>query len=165
MIRLGKKEDLDEIMKIVKVAVRQMNDSGNDQWDEAYPTRKTFETDIVQKNLFLIEAEGCIKAFIVLNQDESPEYQTINWDHTHSLVIHRMIVSPSEQGQKLGTRLMEYSEKLAKKRKLGSIKVDTFSKNKPMLKLIEKFDYVYKGIVHFRNKPEAFKCFEKVLKE
>lgn len=46
MIREGHFEDLDSIAVLVDKAKKKMLAEGNDQWDETYPTRKHYESDL-----------------------------------------------------------------------------------------------------------------------
>lgn len=55
MIRKGRSEDLDRIQTLVNRAKQLMTQEGNDQWDETYPTRKHYEDDLHNGQLYVYE--------------------------------------------------------------------------------------------------------------
>ena len=62
----------------------------------------------------------------------------------------------------MGQKILQEAEKLAREKGVESIRIDTNFDNIPMLKIIEKEGYKYRGEVYFRG--SARKAFEKILK-
>ncbi|EHJ06700.1 acetyltransferase, gnat family protein, partial [Staphylococcus simiae CCM 7213 = CCUG 51256] len=68
MIRLGKKSDLDNILKLVEEAKGIMKEQDNHQWDDQYPLVEHFEEDIAKDYLYVLEENDHIYGFIVIDQ-------------------------------------------------------------------------------------------------
>ena len=62
----------------------------------------------------------------------------------------------------MGQKILQEAEKLAREKGVESIRIDTNFDNIPMLKIIEKEGYKYRGEVYFLG--SARKAFEKILK-
>jgi len=67
--RLGKKEDLDEICRLIEKAIELMRNQGIHQWDELYPTREIFLDDISKNTLHVAVEDDRIIAVYVINQE------------------------------------------------------------------------------------------------
>ena len=51
--RLGVKDDIEAITKLVQEAIKEMEKHDIFQWDEIYPTAEDFNEDIIKGNLLL----------------------------------------------------------------------------------------------------------------
>ena len=51
--RLAKKSDIDDVVKLVKAAIVQMEADGIYQWDDIYPAKEDLINDIENKSLYL----------------------------------------------------------------------------------------------------------------
>ena len=97
-------------------------------------------------------------------ENDEPAYEAIEgqWlSNGDFLVVHRIAVSDAHAGKGLGKTMMECIEKLALKKDVFSIKVDTNFDNLAMLRTFEKLGYIYCGKVYFRG--SARMAFEKVI--
>ena len=140
-----------------------MDAQGIHQWDEIYPSRTTLQTDIEKQYLAVMEVDGQIAGMIVINSEESPEYQTIHWQHLGKvLVIHRLTIDPSFQRRGLASRLMEFAEQTAEMQGCDTIRLDVFQQNPGAIALYERLGYTKAGVVQFRK--GLFFCMEKVVK-
>ncbi len=78
------------------------------------------------------------------------------------VVIHRMAISTSHRGKGYGRFALAQVEALARAKHVGSIRVDTHEKNRPMIALLQKMGYQKIGIVLLTNFKRRI-AFEKVL--
>lgn len=163
MIRTADRKDTDTLMAMIRRVVDAMQDNGIDQWDRFYPNERIIQEDIKAGSLFVDYEEETICGMIVLNDDQSREYDTVDWHFhaDHVLVIHRLCVDPLHQGQGIATRLMAYAETFGRKQNYQVIRLDTFSKNPYALRLYDRLGYRRSGIVWFPK--GKFYCFEKKL--
>jgi ribosomal protein S18 acetylase RimI-like enzyme len=150
-------------MSLVKDAILKMEREGVHQWDEIYPTKEIFSADIAAASLFAARIENGIAGIMVLNDEQSKEYNSLAWrdDHGKPLIIHRLCVNPVFQGQRVATKLMQFAEDYAKERKYSSIRLDAFVNNIISVRLHDSLGYQRTGIVQFRK--GEFYCYEKVL--
>lgn len=164
-IRKGTNEDINVIMGIIKYAIIDMESQGILQWDNIYPNEDVISKDISEENLYVYIDENIIKGFIVLNEFEDKEYETIKWKHdTHrNLVIHRLCINPKYKGKGIATALIKYTEVFSKDNKYEAIRLDSFINNSASGKLYAKNGYEQRGIVNFRK--GEFWCWEKNLKK
>ncbi len=75
--------------------------------------------------------------------------------------IKRMWVAPEARGQGVGRRLLEALEREARRRKLGSVRLDTHSSLAQALRLYRSAGY--REIPRFNDNPYAHHWFEKAL--
>lgn len=174
-IRLGRKEDLDQIMEIVRVVTIRMTEEGNRQWNHLYPLRQDFERDIAQNSLFVAcktEKDDVVLGMVAVCTEQPVEYGDLpNWDcSVQALVPHRLAVSPNHQSQGVARALLEYVESLAREKNYPCVRIDTNDQNKAMQHILEKkLGYSFIGTIQFRSfAPEVygnqfFQCYQKWL--
>lgn len=163
-IRLANITDLPAVVDLMKRVIPVMLESGNEQWDAEYPNEDVFRQDINEHNLFVLVLDNKLVGAVVINAIFPPEYMSVDWKTSpNTYTFHRMMVDPELQGKGIATAIFQFIEKRGKNMGLKSLRVDTNVNNKTMRSLFEKFNYTFAGIVHFRNKPSDFLCFEKTL--
>ena len=167
LIRPARPGELGPLPALLSRAVEHMNASGNPQWGPDYPTSAHYLSDAARGELYLaLTEEGVIAGAACLNTAEAPEYAPLPWTVPGpAMVVHRMVVDPCRQRQGVGTAFFAFAEALARSRGLGSLRVDTYSLNAPMLALISSRGFRQVGKVHFdrEGRPLGFPCFEKRL--
>ncbi len=162
-IRLARPDELEVLLGIVRAATRHMNEQGIPQWDEIYPNREILWKDVEKQELHIIEVKGCVSGLIVINDDQSPEYATVQWRYPgRALVVHRLTIHPAYQRNRLATRLMEFAEETAVTKEYDCIRLDAFTRNPAAFTLYENRGYRNAGTVHFRK--GEFYCYEKAMK-
>jgi ribosomal protein S18 acetylase RimI-like enzyme len=161
--RKGSPKDLNEIMKIIKDAIIEMESKGIYQWDDIYPCKDIINKDIEEETLFVFIEDETIKAFIVLNEHQEEEYKNVDWKYKtgKQMVIHRLCVSPLFQGKGIARSLVRFAEDFGRGNGFNSIRLDAFTENKGACGLYEKLGYEKAGVVEFRK--GRFYCFEKSL--
>lgn len=164
MIRKANLKDLDQIMNIISETVEEMKTYNNTQWDENYPQVKDFENDINNGDLYVDLLDDQVVGFICVNYVEPDEYKCINWvSNAKCMIVHRMAVNSNYRNKKIGTRLMEFAEELAKTNNVSYLKTDTYSLNVKMNSLFQKFGYQLAGEMSFLGKEFHFNCYDKIL--
>lgn len=167
MIRKGQVEDITSIITLTKSCGRFLREAGIDQWDENYPTIEIIAADIEKDELFCLEEEGQLKAIIVLNEIQDPEYAEMNWltdAESKNLVVHRLAVDPKFQGQGLARRMMDFAENFAKEHAYDSIRLDTFSQNLRNQRFYTNRNYTKVGEVYLSYRDDfPYYCYELML--
>lgn len=164
MIRKAEKRDLDEIMEIVKETVKVMNESGNFQWDENYPLRENFESDIDKEDLYVYCSSEGILGFVCINESEADEYSKLNWTlSTKAVVVHRIAISIKGRRKGIAGKFIDFAEKIALDNNIKIIKTDTNVVNSVAISLFKKHGFSEIGIVALKSRPGSFVCLEKVL--
>ena len=164
MIRKANKEDIKEIMGIIKDTVKEMKLYNNTQWDENYPNESDFINDINRQELYVDERDEELVGLICLNKVEAPEYKSLEWEiNEDALVIHRVAVKSSKRNLGIGSNLMKFAEKISVEQGLRHIKTDTYLLNEKMDYLFKKHGYKTIGQVRFEDKEKPFNCYEKLI--
>jgi GNAT superfamily N-acetyltransferase len=157
---------LDDVRDLLSIAISDMNARGITQWDEDYPGLDLLLRDIETGSMHIMMEDAEVIGMIVLTGEQEPEYLDVNWSDKEgkAIVIHRVAVHPSLQGKGIGGMLFDFAEEHALKNGFSSIRIDTFSENPNMQRLIESKNYVKTGIIHFPTHKPPFICYEKALK-
>jgi len=165
-IELAEINDLDDIMKMIHNCTNDLISKNIFQWNEKYPNRDVFLTDIKKKNLFIFKNDTGVIGCIALSHDKDIEYNDIKWltKDDKSLYVHRLAVDPKFQKKGIGRLLMDFAEDYARDKKLKSVRLDTFSKNDRNNRFYKSRKYIQLDDVYFPNQSEfPFHCYEKIL--
>lgn len=157
---------LEDVRNLLSTAVRDMNARGVTQWDENYPGLDLLIGDIKTGSMFLMVDDEEVIGMIVLTGEQEPEYLDVDWSDKDgkAVVIHRVAVHPRLQGTGIGSKLFDFAEEHALENGFSSIRIDTFSENPNMQRLIESKEYVRRGEIHFPTHKPPFICYEKVMR-
>lgn len=165
IIRKAKLEDIHAIMTVYKSCVEGMIMLGIDQWDETYPNYEIIKSDLEKESYYV----GCIDDQIVsgvnIDQNQDPTYLSIDWnDNTNKfLVVHRLCAKTSVWNKGIGKKMMLFAEQLAKKRKLTSIRLDTYKNNQRGINFYKRLGYQKLGSIKLKPNKDIYYCFEKLL--
>ncbi|XOV66951.1 MAG: GNAT family N-acetyltransferase [Fluviicola sp.] len=167
MISHGKPEELEEILELTRACGQHMRENGIDQWDENYPDLVSLKHDIVTNTLFAYRENGHVVGIVVLNETQDPEYTEINWstsEEQRNLVVHRLAVSPDQQGKGIARKIMDFAEDWARKNNFDAIRLDTFSQNPRNQRFYKNRGYTELGSVYLSYKKEyPYFCYELIL--
>ena len=164
VIRPARPEELDTIWAMVRRAVVHMNQLGNPQWGEDYPTRDFYADDISRGELYAALVDGQLAGVACININESPEYDPLPWTTSRpAMVIHRMAVDPACQRGGVGSALFRFAQELAVGQGLKAMRIDTYSLNDRMQGLIRKMGFTQVGTIRLHGRPLPYPCFEKSL--
>ena len=162
MIRAGKMDDLNKIEDMVSRAKIVMKREGNEQWNDDYPKREHYETDLNNGELYVCEMEGEVVGACCISDEGHHEYKEINWSNDEPyLCIKRLVVDPRVQGKGIGKKFYEYIEALAKERGINYVRTDTNEHNKAAIRLFEKSHYALVDKRRHGHYKGAFCYFEK----
>jgi GNAT superfamily N-acetyltransferase len=164
-VRLGKFEDVDAVMELVRRVVPLMRASGNLQWDDKYPNAAVFERDVELAQLWVAEIDGEIAGVAAITTDQEPEYARVGWDISEpAIVVHRVAVDPIFRGKGIAAALMLQAEAVARSRGIFVLRVDTNTQNEATQKLFPKLGYILAGETELGFRVGLrFLCYEKRL--
>ncbi|WP_411029209.1 GNAT family N-acetyltransferase [Spongiimicrobium sp. 3-5] len=166
MIRHAKISEINDILNLTKACAANMIEKGIYQWNEHYPSKAAFETDIERNELYVLELNAVIEGIIVISTLMDKEYEPVAWltPNKDNIYIHRLGIHPKIQGKGYAQQLMDFAEKYAKTNDFVSVRLDTFSQNKRNQKFYETRGYKKLGDIHFPKQSHfPFHCYELVF--
>ncbi len=166
MIRRAKISEINDIMNLTKACAAHMIANGIYQWNEHYPSREAFMTDIKRAELYVLDLDGEIIGAIVISTKMDEEYVPIQWltPNENNSYIHRLCVHPQHQGKGYAQDLMRFAEDYSRKHNFSSVRLDTFSQNKRNQRFYETRGYRRLADIYFPKQSEhPFHCYELVL--
>lgn len=166
MIRKGDTLDLETLMELTRACAKHMINKGIYQWNEHYPNKQAFQTDIDRKELYILEKDDMLVGCVVLSILKDEEYTPIQWlsRTEQNLYVHRLAVHPQFQGQGYAQQLMSFAEEQARQQGFESIRLDTFSQNPRNQQFYEQRGYHRLGNIYFPKQSEhPFYCYELLL--
>ncbi len=155
-VRPAKKSDLPEIMSIVSAVRRDyFEKNGIPQWNDGYPEKEIFLSDLDRGELFALSQGENIIGMVTVSFEHEDSYDVIEdggWrtDGEYA-VIHRLAVSPDFHGMGLGAALINLADKLCEQRDVHCVRCDTHEHNAAMRKTLEKCGFRYCGVIHIAN--------------
>ncbi len=117
-ITLAKIGDLDRIKEIAEACAVNMISKNIFQWNENYPSKKVFKSDIQNNSLYVSSFKNLIVGCIMLSSYKDDVYKNVKWitKDDKNLYLHRLAVHPDFQGKGVGRLLMDFAEEYAKKK-------------------------------------------------
>jgi len=166
IIREANKKDLNNIMKMYKSCVTGMLKNGIDQWDESYPNTKIISEDLNVRTYYVAEIDGTIVGGVNIDKNQDNTYLAIDWEDKSDsfLVVHRLAVKEELWNKKIGKDLMLFTEKLVMKKRLKSIRLDTYSGNPKAMEFYKRLGYSELGTIDLKPNKDKYYCFEKIIK-
>ena len=135
-----------------------------------YPTRATAEAAIRKGTMYVEEADGHIVAAAKIDQEQVPEYADASWTadapEDKVLVLHTLVVSPTDAGKGYATAFVHFYEDCARERNCPYLRMDTNERNDAARKLYRKLGYLETGTVSciFNGIPGVrLICLEKTI--
>lgn len=166
MIVPAKIVEIPEIILLTQACARKMITQNIYQWNDHYPTREAFKTDIERGELYVLKEHHQIIGTIVCSFYMDQEYLPIRWltPSKNNLYIHRLAVHPEHQSKGHARRLMDFGEAFAKAHSCPSVRLDTFSQNERNHRFYTSRGYQRLGNIYFPKQSEhPFYCYELVL--
>jgi len=151
IFRIGNPDDINEIVDLIKNAIKTMESQQIFQWDNLYPAKEDFLSDIEKKTLFVAIIENKIAAIYVISEECDEAYETCQWEYNKACILHRLCVSPEFQHQGIGNQVLRHIEEQLKSTGYESIRLDVFSKNPYSLRLYDKNGYIKRGYADWRK--------------
>lgn len=156
--------ELDTIWEILQQAIVRRKEDGSNQWQDGYPNPTVVKRDVAEDSGYVLVDGDDIIGYCALLINDEPAYDNIKGKWLTSgdfVVFHRVAIAEKYLGKGMAKMMLGFIEEFASNKGVKSIKADTNYDNTGMLKIFEKFGYVYCGEVTFRGNPR--KAFEKVL--
>lgn len=137
-----------------------------------YPTRNTANIGVSENDMFVLEQQGRVQAAARINREQVKEYSLAKWNYdppeNEIMVLHTLVVSPSQRGRGLGKSFARFYEEYALKNGCRYLRIDTNERNLAARKMYKKLGYTEVGII-----PCTFNglenimlvCLEKTLEE
>ena len=165
-IKKGSLQDLGNVMEIINNCVEDMEARGINQWiAEFYPAEDIIKRDIDSGFLYVLKDKSDYLGTITINENQPSEYQEVEWliKEGKIMVIHRLAVDPKYQHSGNGSKLMNFVESYALKKKYDAIRLDAYSGNPAVLSFYEDRGYKKMGEVYFPRRERPFYCYEKLV--
>lgn len=161
--RLAKKSDIDDVVKLVKAAIVQMEADGIYQWDDIYPAKEDFINDIEKKSLYLAIDSKKLAAIYVISAESDEAYKNATWENNDesAYILHRFCVSPNYQNKGIGKEVLAHIETQIYEMGYKSIRLDVFTENPYAQKLYRKSGYIVRGYADWRK--GRFELMEKKI--
>ena len=151
--RLAEKSDIDDVVKLIKAAIVQMEADGIYQWDDIYPAKEDFINDIEKKSLYLAIDSKKLAAIYVISAESDEAYKNATWESNDesAYILHRFCVSPDYQNKGIGKEVLAHIETQIYEMGYKSIRLDAFTENPYAQRLYRKNGYIVRGYADWRK--------------
>ena len=116
-----------------------------------YPTEETARKAYENGELFVEEDGKRIVAAAIINRKQVDSYKDGNWLYPAPddsvMVLHTLVVSPSQSGKGYGKAFVAFYEDYAKKNGCDYLRMDTNERNRNARALYRKLGYREAGII------------------
>lgn len=174
-IRLALQSDLTKVAQIYDLAGDFSSGEENIVgWKKGvYPTIQTAQSAFEKKELYIATLSDEIVGSFIINSQQDPVYYTLTWSIDAPidkvLVIHTFLVSRHFTGKNIGKDMLTYILKKAEQDYFSTIRLDTYEKNSPAIKLYECLGFCFVGKVNLGIENEFpgyqyFNCYDIVIK-
>ena len=167
-LRRADARDLDGIMDIVSQAQSFMKSKGINQWQDGYPNREAFASDMAKGECYVITCREKLAGMFTLSSQPEPGYENIigAWLCSPYCTVHRIAVAPEFRGSKAAEEMLLFALELAAGKGAASVRTDTHHDNLSMQRLAKRLGFRHCGTVYLApgaadNKPRM--AFEKPL--
>lgn len=166
IFRKTKKEEVNEVMKIINEGKILLKNNGIDQWQNGYPNEEVILRDILNDESYVLEHNNKIIGTTALSFNGEKTYETIyegKWiSNGKYAVVHRIAACKIDEIKSIGTEILKEVEKICLLRNIKNIKIDTHENNKAMQGLLLKNNYIYCGVIYLEDGSKRL-AFEKEL--
>lgn len=161
-------EDINELLIIAENAREFIKTQGFNQWQSGYPEKHILINDIENNNLYVATLDERILGFAAAVEGVDLDYVNIyegTWlSNENYIAIHRVAIDSLSRGQNIASFLFKNIERIAKVRKINSLRIDTHPKNFPMNSFLKKQGFIFCGLVSIVSDIK-YNGYEKVLYE
>lgn len=154
MIRPASAQDIAAIdAAYTELLLHEREHGTNSHWElGVYPTRATAERAVAAGTMYVLEEEGQLRASMILNSYQAPEYRRVPWlypaEDGEVLVIHTLCVPPSQARRGLGARMVAFAADYARRNSKCVIRLDTNAENRPAQALYLNNGFRLSGRLH-----------------
>ena len=154
MIRKASPDDLRAISDIYdEIHSREEQGLTSIGWIRGiYPTEETARNAIECGELFVETVDGRVIGAAIINQKQVDVYSEGNWqypaqDNNEVMVLHTLVISPSESGKGYGRKFVGFYEQYALSKGCHYLRMDTNARNEAARAMYRKLGYREIGIV------------------
>lgn len=165
-LRKATPADIPVIWEILQHGIKQRKKDGSEQWQNGYPNQETIREDLDNSYANVLTDENEILAYAALIEGIEPAYNIIEgkWlNEAEYITVHRVASAGNVRQKGIGTSVFKEIENACLERKIYNIRVDTSFDNVPMLKILDKLNYVYCGEVMMSGAPR--RAYQKQLQK
>lgn len=164
-IRKSNRNDVNQIMKLIRQAQTYFKNAGIDQWQDGYPCTDNILNDISQAHSYVLENQQIIGTMYFAIEDD-PNYNHIvgEWK-THQqpyAVIHRIVVDENYKGQNIAGKLLKHAVEQCLYQHIQSIRIDTHEDNLSMQRFLLKNGFIKCGEITLESGAPRI-AFEKII--
>lgn len=165
-IRLANKKDIEKVNILFKKVIFNMENNGINMWNDVYPFCE-FETDISNKEMYIIEEETEIVGSFVLSNFKDPDFDFIKWTINSKkwISINRLAISPNQQGKGYAKEAIKFIEEYAKSNGYDTIKLTVYKNNINAIGLYENMKYKRVKEGSYIINGNVFVGYEKIIKK
>lgn len=155
--------DLIEVMYLLRVCIKDMNDKGLKHWNSSYPDGKLMRYLLEEGKIYMAKDLGVPKGMISISQQMPEDYKPLlNGDETKTLYLQFLAVHPIWRGRGIAKMLIEFAENFGKTNGFHNIKLDILSEDSVNQFMLKK-NYSEIGKFHSTVQKIPYICYEKVL--
>ncbi len=159
--------DIPAMLRIWDDGRHALADAGVPQWADGYPNEAVAREDVANGWAHLVTVSRQPAAVAAIKPEPDVDYESIEegaWisDRPYC-AVHRIATASTMKRQGLATYIMEYAARLAREKGLGSLRIDTHTKNIAMQRFLESNGFVRCGVIRLHRTGEARVAFEKLL--
>lgn len=162
----GTPADFQDAMRMIDSAKKLLHDEGVDQWQNGYPDDACIRRDLQDGKGYFAESAGKKIGYLCIDFDGEPAYRHLQgkWGTPEPyVVVHRMAFSADARGKGLSEAVLSLAGDLARKKGVGSFRVDTDEDNARMKHILAKLGFTYRGTIWFDNSTKI--AFDRNLEE
>lgn len=161
ILRKTKINDIPRVMEIINQAKAYFKDNGIDQWQDGYPCQNSIETDIANNEAYVLEDNGQILGTCMVTIQGEPTYREIDgqWQTDLDYIcVHRIAIDAKYKGSGLASMILD--QVVAMYPQYHSLRMDTHEKNLSMQRLLQKYGFVFCGIITLQSGAlrRAYEC-------
>lgn len=166
ILRETRKEEINEVMKIINEGKVLLKNNSVNQWQNGYPNEDVILRDILNDESYVLEHNNEIIGTTALSFRGEKTYDKIyegKWlSNGEYAVVHRIAACKIDGIKSVGTEILKEVEKICLLRNIKNIKIDTHEDNKIMQRLLSKNNYKYCGVIYLEDGSKRI-AFEKVI--
>lgn len=166
ILRKTRKEEINDVMKIINEGKIALKNNGVNQWKNGYPNEEVILGDILNDESYVLEHNDEIIGTTALSFRGERTYDKIyegKWiSNGEYAVVHRIAACKIDEVKSVGTEILKEVENICLLRNIKNIKVDTHENNKVMQGLLLKNNYTYCGVIYLEDGSKRL-AFEKVI--
>lgn len=151
--KVAKEGDIESICRMVRSAIVEMERNNISQWDNIYPTKDNFLSDIEKQELFVGILEDEIAVIYAINKESDEQYRNGIWKYPDCeyRVIHRLCVDPKYQNRGIAKNILGHIENTLRGAGVETIRLDVFCDNPFALSLYHSNGYEEVGVANWRK--------------